>query len=56
MIKTGILIEDERGGVTLPIGVIKDRGYEPVLEAMMTDFARTAEALLRIGVVEVKSD
>lgn len=56
MIETGILIEDARGGVTLPIGVIKDRGFEPVLEAMMTDFARTAEALLRIGVVEVRSD
>ena len=56
MIETGILIEDARGGVTLPIGVIQDRGYEPVLEAMMTDFARTAEALLRIGVVEVRSD
>jgi len=56
MIETGILIEDARGGVTLPIGVIKDRGYEPVLEAMMTDFARTAEALLRIGVVEIRTD
>jgi len=56
MIAGGYLIEDPRGGVTLPVGVIKDRGFEPLLEAMMTDFARTAEALLRIGVIEIKAD
>lgn len=56
MIETGMLIEDPRGGVTVPVGVIKDRGYEPLLEAMMTDFARTAEALLRIGVIEIQRD
>jgi hypothetical protein len=54
MIESGMLIEDPRGGVTLPVGVIKDRGYEPLLEAMMTDFARTAETLLRIGVIEIQ--
>jgi hypothetical protein len=56
MIETGLLIEDPRGGVTLPIGVIKDRGLEPLLEALLTDFARSAEALLRIGVIEIHKD
>jgi hypothetical protein len=56
MIETGMLIEDPRGGVTVPVGVIKDRGYEPLLEAMLTDFARTAEALLRIGVIDIQRD
>ncbi|WP_457311193.1 hypothetical protein [Sphingomonas sp. UYAg733] len=56
MIETGLLIEDERGGVTLPQGVIQDLGLEPLLEALITEFARTAETLLRIGAIEVKSD
>jgi hypothetical protein len=56
MVTAGLLIEDERGGVTLPIGVIKDRGFEPLLEAMLTDFARSAELLLRIGVIQVQKD
>ena len=56
MIDTGLLVEDSRGGVTLPIGVIKDRGFEPLLEAMMTDFARSADALLRMGVIQIQTD
>jgi hypothetical protein len=54
MLDAGILIEDARGGVTLPIGVIKDRGLEPLLEGILTEFARTAEALLRLGVIDVQ--
>ncbi|MES1974093.1 MAG: hypothetical protein V4472_16660 [Pseudomonadota bacterium] len=56
MIATGLLVEDERGGVTLPVGVIKERGFEPLLEGMLTDFARSAETLLRIGVLRIEKD
>ena len=56
MIETGLLIEDERGGVTLPIGVIQDRGLEPFLEGMLTNYARSAEELLRIGVIRIETD
>ncbi|GAA0302462.1 hypothetical protein GCM10009087_10290 [Sphingomonas oligophenolica] len=56
MIESGLLIEDPRGGVTVPIGVIKNRGLEPLLETLLTDFARSAELLLRIGVIEIRKD
>ena len=56
MIEAGLLIEDPRGGVTLPVGVIKDRGLQPLLDSLLTDFARSAEALLRIGVIEIRKD
>jgi hypothetical protein len=56
MIESGLLIEDERGGVTPPPGVIQNLGLEPLLEALMTEFARTTEALLRIGAIEIHSD
>jgi len=53
LIERGLLIEDPRGGVTIVPGVIQDRGYEPLLEKVLTEFARTNEALLRAGVIEV---
>jgi len=53
MVAAGLLMEDERGGVTPPPGMIQDRGLEPMLEALLTDFARTAETLLRIGVIDI---
>ena len=54
LVGQGLLIEDPRGGVTLTPGAIQDRGYEPLLEKLLTEFARTNEALLRLGVIEVK--
>ena len=54
LIDQGLLIEDPRGGVTIVPGAIRDRGYEPLLEKLLTEFARTSEALLRTGVIEVK--
>ena len=56
MIAAGLLIEDPRGGVTVPIGVIKNPGLEPLLETLLTDFARSAEVLLRSGVIEIRKD
>lgn len=56
MIKRGLLVEDERGGVTPPPGVIVTFGLEPLLEPLLTEFARTAEQLLRIGVIEHRED
>ena len=56
MIENGLLIEDPRGGVTLPVGVIKDRGLERFLEGLLTNYARSAEELLRIGVIRIESD
>ncbi|MBN8814061.1 MAG: helix-turn-helix domain-containing protein [Sphingomonas sp.] len=54
LVDQGLLIEDPRGGVTIVPGAIQDRGYEPLLEKLLTEFARTNEALLRAGVIEVK--
>ncbi len=54
MIENGLLIEDERGGVTPPPGMIDTQGLEPLLAGLLTEFGRTAETLLRIGVIEVK--
>jgi hypothetical protein len=54
LIAQGLLIEDPRGGVTIVPGAIQDRGYEPLLEKLLTEFARASEALLRCGVIEVK--
>jgi DNA-binding IclR family transcriptional regulator len=53
MIEAGLLIEDPRGGVTVMPGAIQNRGLEPLLETLVTEFSRTAEALLRAGVIEV---
>ena len=53
MIEAGLLIEDPRGGVTVVPGSIQDRALEPLLETLITEFSRTAEALLRASVIEV---
>jgi len=55
-IASGLLIEDERGGVTTAIGMIQDQGLEPLLEAVLAEFTRTAEALLRTGVIAVRTN
>ena len=44
LIERGLLMEDPRGGVTIVPGAIQDRGYEPLLEKLLTEFARTSEA------------
>lgn len=53
MIADGLLVEDPRHGVTVVPGMIQDHGFEPLLETLMTEFARTTEALLRVGVIAV---
>lgn len=55
MIEMGLLIEDPRGGVTVPVGSVNDPRYAPLLEVMLTEFTRTAEVLLRIGVIEIQT-
>lgn len=55
LIERGILIEDPRGGVTPPPGMIERFGIAGQLEPMLTEFARTAEQLIRLGVLEVAS-
>lgn len=52
MIKADLLMEDERGGVTVVPGMIDTLELEPLLNLLLTDFARTAERLLRLGVIE----
>lgn len=54
MIASGLLVEDSRGGVTVAIGMIQDQGLEPLLAALLAEFTRTAEGLLRNGVIEVQ--
>lgn len=54
LIEQGLLIDDPRGGVTIIPGAIQDRGYEPLLEKLLTEFARANEALLRTGVIEIQ--
>lgn len=56
MIDRNLLIDDERGGVTPPPGVIQMMGLEPLLEPLLTEFSRTAEQLFRIGVIELHDD
>ncbi len=56
MISRGLLIEDDRGGVTPPPGMIAILGLEPMLEPLITEFTKTAEQMLRIGVIEVHDD
>lgn len=56
MIERGILVEDVRGGVTPPADIISANGFEPVLEALMTEFARTVEILCRNGALAVRQD
>lgn len=52
IIARGLLVEDERGGVTLPEGLVPKLELEPIIEPIMTEFTRTAEHLIRLGVVE----
>jgi hypothetical protein len=54
LVQSGMLVE-EQGGVSLPMGAIADQGMEPLLEPLLKDFARTAEQLLRMGVIEIKT-
>ena len=54
LIEQGLFVDDPRGGVTITPGAIQDRGFEPLLESLLTEFARTADALLRIDVIEVQ--
>lgn len=56
MIERGLLIEDARGGVTPPPGMIDLLDLEPMLEPVLTEFARTADHLLKIGVIAIKAD
>jgi hypothetical protein len=56
LIERGLLIEDPRGGVTPPPGMIEKFGLVGTLEPMLTEFARTASQLIRLGVLEVKTD
>jgi hypothetical protein len=53
MIESHMLVEDPRGGVTVVPGAIQSRNLEPLLESLVTEFSRTAEALLRAQVIEV---
>jgi hypothetical protein len=56
MIERGILIEDVRGGVTPPPNIIALTGAEPILEGLMTEFARTMEVLCRTGILAIRHD
>ncbi len=56
MIERGLLVEDARGGVTPPPGVIDILGLEPMLEPIVAEFTKTAEQLARLGVIEVHDD
>lgn len=56
LIDRGFLVEDERGGVTPPPGVIDILGLGPMLEPALTEFNRTAEVLYRAGVIEHRVD
>lgn len=56
MIERGLLIEDSRGGVTPPPGVIDILGLEPMLEPILAEFTKTAEHLTRVGVIEIHDD
>ena len=56
MIARGLLVEDCRGGVTPPQGVIDLLGLEPMLEPILAEFTKTAEHLARVGVIEIHDD
>lgn len=56
MIERGILVEDARGGVTPPADIILTFGFEPVLEGLVTEFARAVEVLCRTGVMAIRHD
>lgn len=52
MIARELLIEDPRGGVTPPQGMVEKLGLTPILEPIMIEFCRTAEMLIRQGVID----
>jgi hypothetical protein len=54
LVAQGRLAEDPRGGITAPSGFLAQECCAAALEPLMTDFARTAEALLRAGVIEAQ--
>lgn len=56
LIERGILVEDARGGVTPPPDIVIARGHEPILECLMTEFARTVEVLCRTGTLAIRHD
>ena len=53
MIARGLLIEDPRGGVTPPIGMVEQLGIAPILEPIMIEFTKTAEMLIRLGIIDL---
>ncbi|MBX9796692.1 hypothetical protein [Sphingomonas sp.] len=56
LIGRGVLVEDPRGGVRTVPDTINQLGLASVLEPMLTEFSRVAEALLRLGVIELHAD
>ncbi|WP_304561805.1 helix-turn-helix domain-containing protein [Sphingomonas immobilis] len=56
MIARGLLVEDARGGVTPPPDIVHVDRYELMVEALMTDFARTTETMLRTGVISIRQE
>ncbi len=56
MIERGLLVEDPRGGVTPPIGMVEKLGIAPILEPIMIEFTKTAEMLIRLGVIDRLED
>ena len=56
MIARGLLIEDPRGGVTPPPGMIDHLSLGPILEPILTEFTRTAEMLIRLGIIDRQED
>jgi len=56
MIERGLLIEDSRGGVTPPPGVIQKLGIAQLLDPLVTAFARTVETMLRTGIIAIEED
>jgi CRP-like cAMP-binding protein len=56
MIARGLLVDDPRGGVTPQPDIITSGGFEPILEGLMTEFARTMEVLCRTGAISIRHD
>ena len=54
MIADGLLADDPRGGVTMVPGAIGTLDLTPLLEPLLTELARTTEALSRAGVIAIE--
>ncbi len=54
MIEQGLLVEDPRGGVTPPVGVLQNLAVASIVETLVSEFARAADAMMRVGVLEAK--